>query len=325
VFSFFLAVNNVTFGQSHDGLHLAMNWRVTSHERNLGTSGSCRTTFFSGKLARTSHLSRDLIHPAASSLHPIKTAMNAGLRCARQPFGLLLSTSPRAPRNASRQPANAPSEQHPRAALYSTAPTTVASTPAADGFVPTAPTQPSKTSPYNIASGVVLSRPPTLTRPLTEFEESFYFYQRRLNQRLALPFTRYFYFKKDTPADAEWKRKQKALGPQWTGFGTDGWKDELLVGDDSHKSPDNGYRRLVESTVTGEDGEDVPEEEKRFEAPLERTTKADLENDRRSLDRKGERTLYLLVKSKAEKYAWRFPQAGLVGRETLREVGFKDS
>jgi large subunit ribosomal protein L46 len=229
-------------------------------------------------------------------------------------------------------PANPPTEQHPRAArTYSTAaPSTAAASTPADGFVPTPETAPpaaaaapsAKTSPYNILSGVVLSRPPTLTRPLTEFEESFYFYQRRLNQRLSLPFTRYFYFKKDTPADAEWKRKQKALGPQYTGFGKDAWKDELLVGDNSHKSPDFGYRRLVETTVTGEDGENVAEDEKRFEAPLGRRTKADEENDRRSLDRKGERTLYLLVKNKGEKYAWRFPQAVLTGRETLKEVRF---
>ncbi|KAA8893765.1 39S mitochondrial ribosomal protein L46-domain-containing protein [Sphaerosporella brunnea] len=234
----------------------------------------------------------------------------AGLRSARQPFGLLL-------------------KQHPRAArTYSS--TAVATPPTAgDGFVPDEQSHglpggiPSgvgirgETTSYRLASGVVLSRPPMLTRSLTPFEESYYFYQRRLNQRLALPFTRYFYFKKGTAADTERKRKLKALvegGQLWTGFGKTGWKDELMVGDESHRSDDNGYRRLVESSVTGEDGDSAS-----FEAPLPRRTKADEVNDRRSLDRAGERTLYLLVKSKREKHAWRFPQAVLQGRETLVE------
>ena len=165
-----------------------------------------------------------------------------------------------------------------------------------------------------------------LTPPLHPFEESFYFYQRRLNQRLALPFTRYFYFKKGTPADAEWKRKQAAREEEvYTGFGAKGWKDELLVGDNRQTSEDNGYRKLVTTTVTGEDAAveegGVEGEGDKLMAPLPRRTKADEENDRRSLDRAGDRTLYLLVKSKDRAHhAWRFPQSPLVGRENLKEV-----
>ncbi|KAF8545153.1 39S mitochondrial ribosomal protein L46-domain-containing protein, partial [Trichophaea hybrida] len=179
-------------------------------------------------------------------------------------------------------------------------------------------------SPYRIASSVVLSRPPTLTADLTPFEESFYFYQRRLNQRLALPFTRYFYLKKGTPADAEWKRKQKAAGDKYTGFGPRSWADELLVGDESQKSEDNGYRRLVETTITGEASnveEGVEGEEKKLDIPLPRISKADKEGDRKSLDRAMTRTLYLLVKSKdRSKHAWRFPQSPVMGRENLKEA-----
>jgi len=159
-----------------------------------------------------------------------------------------------------------------------------------------------------------------LTPDLTPFEESFYFYQRRLNQRLALPLTRYFYFKKGMPADLEWKRKQRALGDVYTGFGKRAWADELLVGDNSHMSPDNGFHRLAATTVSGEDatGDGV----QKFGIPLPRRSKADEEGNRRSLDRAMTRTLYLLVKKKGrDKHVWRFPQCPLVGRENLKEVG----
>lgn len=166
-----------------------------------------------------------------------------------------------------------------------------------------------------------------LTADLTPFEESFYFYQRRLNMRTALPFTRYFYHKKDSPSDLEWKAKQLAAGESYTGFGKRQWADELLVGDNSHKSEDNGYKRLVETTVTGEDAtlKEVEGGGRHPGLPLSRRTKADEENDRKSLDRAMSKTLYFLVKTKEEEqFAWKFPETVLVGRENLKEVGCAD-
>lgn len=215
-----------------------------------------------------------------------------------------------------------PEHQHRRS--YSTSTAAATAPPEASTDNPEKSYHLITSSPHRIVSSIVLSRPPTLTPYLSPFEESFYFYQRRLNQRLALPFTRYFYLKKGTPADAEWKRKQKAAGEKYTGFGPKGWADELLVGDESHKNEDNGYRRLVETTITGEDSNfegDVEDGEKKLDIPLPRISKADKEDDRRSLDRAMTRTLYLLVKSKDwSKHAWRFPQSSVVGRENLKEV-----
>jgi large subunit ribosomal protein L46 len=76
-----------------------------------------------------------------------------------------------------------------------------------------------------------------LTKPPTAFEKSFFFYQKRLNERLVMPFSRYFYFKKDTPADTDWKIKarerggasQRELGG-YQAYGEEAWNDELLVG-----------------------------------------------------------------------------------------------
>jgi large subunit ribosomal protein L46 len=51
-----------------------------------------------------------------------------------------------------------------------------------------------------------------------------------------MPFTRYFYFKKDTPADTDWKIKARErngvpareLGG-YRAYGDESWNDELLV------------------------------------------------------------------------------------------------
>ncbi|KAI9706850.1 MAG: 54S ribosomal protein L17 mitochondrial [Bogoriella megaspora] len=195
---------------------------------------------------------------------------------------------------------------------------------------------------YRLLAGVILSRPPQLTRALTPFEKSFYLYQRRLNERLALPFTRYFYFKRDTPADLEWKRKIKTrLTPAkeigvYSGYGENAWNDELLVG-----APESETEHQIEALVNdvnsevpavgeGEQGSEGGEQQaisgdtaaaasqskkEKIEAPLSRVTEADRKGDLRSLDRKGERTLYLLVKNQEGR--WTLPQARVGVKESF--------
>lgn len=150
------------------------------------------------------------------------------------------------------------------------------------------------------------------------FESAFFLYQKRLNERLALPFTRYFYFKKRTPADLEWKRKMKQrLTPardigRYKGYGEEAWNDEVLVG---AKESDFQWQveRLLEDAAT--DGREVGEAEAKgmkkierelFEKPPPRRTEADEKNDTKSLNRALQRTLYLLVQGKDGK--WQFPQ-----------------
>ena len=54
---------------------------------------------------------------------------------------------------------------------------------------------------------------------------------------------------------------------------------------------------------------------------MPRWTEADEKNDLKSLERKGERNLYLLVRCKpGEKYEWRFPQGDVQDNELLHEV-----
>jgi large subunit ribosomal protein L46 len=189
---------------------------------------------------------------------------------------------------------------------------------------------------YTIKTGLVLSRPPLLTRAQTPFEKAFFFYQKRLNERLAIPFTRYFYFKKDTPADHDWKLKAKdrngtparELGG-YKAYGDMAWNDELMVNESGLTEPkymiDSLVRDAEVRAVEGKDG--MPTEvqagqgdgQGRVEKPLERWTSADKEKDMKRLDRKLERTLYLCVQR--ENGGWGFPAGTLVGRENLRQVG----
>ncbi|TAQ85742.1 hypothetical protein B7494_g5936 [Chlorociboria aeruginascens] len=186
---------------------------------------------------------------------------------------------------------------------------------------------------YIIKTGILLSRPPILTRPQSPFEKAFFFYQKRLNERLAMPFTRYFYFKKDTPADADWKLKvkerngaaAKELGG-YQAYGEMGWNDEVLVGDTTAEPKfmrEILARDAVMRAVEKEEGVDVQRREteimdEQVELPLERHTEADEKKDVRRLDRKLARTLYLCVKRVNS--GWGFPSGPLIGRENLHQA-----
>lgn len=59
------------------------------------------------------------------------------------------------------------------------------------------------------------------------------------------------------------------------------------------------------------------------ERPASRVTEADKTNDTKSLNRKLDQTLYLLVKSKEGR--WRFPEDRMFVREDLNQVRFSSS
>lgn len=163
-----------------------------------------------------------------------------------------------------------------------------------------------------------------------------------------LPFTRYFYYKKGTPADVEWKRKIKARRTAARDIGdynpysrVDGWNDEVLVGS-KLSEPDDAVEKLIRDaegkhimsgTLVGDSetgGEEVSGDEKVGEGvrhkvglevvarPLARLTSADHANDLKSLNRKLDRSLYLLVKNKDGR--WRFPEDRVYGRENLHQA-----
>ena len=168
----------------------------------------------------------------------------------------------------------------------------------------------------------MLSRPPLLTRDLHPFEKAFYLYQRRLNERLALPFTRYFYYQKDTPADIDWKKKIKErltaardIGV-YNAYGKEGWNDELLVGAKESEPEAQVEALLKDAEVEAED--EGPVKKAKVEKPMPRVTEADTSGDTRSLNRLMARTLYLVVKG--SEGGWGFPSGVLMGKESLQRV-----
>lgn len=176
----------------------------------------------------------------------------------------------------------------------------------------------------------MLSRAPRLTRELTPFEKSFYLYQRRLNERLVLPFQRYFYFKRGTPADIDWKKKYKErLTPardigKYSAYGPEAWNDELLVGA-VESEPEHQVQSLIndaqKTTNSSSSMSDDQAEEEEIPRPLDRVTEADRKRDFKSLDRLLHRTLYLLVQVKeGDNLSWVFPSAQLQQLENLRKV-----
>lgn len=185
---------------------------------------------------------------------------------------------------------------------------------------------------YIIRAGVLLSRAPLLSASPTPFESAFYYYQKRLNERLVLPFTQYFYFKRGTPAYEEWKaRRRERAGVagrdvgNYDAYSQDAWHDEALVGDKEDK-PESIVKKLVEEE--GKETFPAEEELQDLNKPLNglrRITEADRKNDTKSLDRALPRTLYLLVKiqkpgmEKGDGY-WQFPSAEVEGTEGLREA-----
>ena len=195
---------------------------------------------------------------------------------------------------------------------------------------------------YRVLASPVLSRPPLLTRDLTSFEKAYYLYQKRLNERLALPFSRYFYYKKGTPGGEEWKRKIRSRKTPardigvYDAYGEEGWNDEVLVGDRTaeRESQMEALIRDAEGKAIAEElegkGAEGEEEVKTVEGakremqkveverPMPRVTEADRKGDRRSLDRMLDRVLYLLVKNKDGR--WRFPEDRVYGRENLNQV-----
>lgn len=141
---------------------------------------------------------------------------------------------------------------------------------------------------------------------------------------MALPFTKYFYFKRGTPADEDWKKKiQERRTPardigKYNAYDSDSWNDELLLGA-KEAEPEHQVEMLVqdaESTANATSQDTSKKEE--IPRPHSRVTEADKKGDHKSLNRLLSRTLYLLVQSKEGH--WKFPSMPVEAEETLRQV-----
>lgn len=184
---------------------------------------------------------------------------------------------------------------------------------------------PSAQPRYTVKAGVLLTRAPLITPDPHPFEKAFHLYQRRLNERLVLPFTQYFYYKRNTQAFEHWRKNKAARNGtaardvgKYNAYEADSWNDEVLIGDDTANP-----KRIMEQLVAeeGRGTEFAADSGLEHTGGLRRTTKADEENNTRSLERSLDRTLYLLVKEK-DSENWIFPSGVLVEKEGIAEVSF---
>ncbi|KEF52538.1 uncharacterized protein A1O9_11380 [Exophiala aquamarina CBS 119918] len=196
--------------------------------------------------------------------------------------------------------------------------------PAAARLSPSGPEASPTSQPlFTIKAGVVVSRPPLLTPDPHPFETAYHLYQRRLNERLALPFSQYFYYKKNTPAMEQWRTHRQARGGaaardigRYNAHSPEAWNDEVLVGDETAQPA-----KIVEQLVAEEGrSEDFTGSGDPRYAGLMRRTEADEKNDQKSLERSLTRTLYLLVKAKGDGELWKFPAGTLAATEGLKEA-----
>jgi large subunit ribosomal protein L46 len=184
---------------------------------------------------------------------------------------------------------------------------------------------------YSIHCGTILTRPPLLTRRQTDFESAFFFYQKRLNERLTLPFITSIYFKQDTARQLDWlakmKERQGSVAKElgvYQGKKSQGWDDELLVNDPLSKQETLTDILLKDSEMrVSEDAEEIREADRvPAERPQPRETEADESGNVKRLDRKLDRTLYLVVKGKDGD--WRFPSSTLDRSENLYQVSYSN-
>ncbi|KZS99025.1 hypothetical protein SISNIDRAFT_480611 [Sistotremastrum niveocremeum HHB9708] len=150
---------------------------------------------------------------------------------------------------------------------------------------------------HRLKIGMVVNRAPILTRTPTSFEKAYYAYQNRLSRALSNPFPRDFYFKPGEPLENQFAEEEKKR------------EDWLFHRKPSKKAKDEDTVQVV--------SQDFAEE---FE-PEKRRAKADLYNNKRSLNRLGERNLYLLLKKPSKGTSpWAFPEAEIYKGERLHEA-----
>ncbi|KAK0524731.1 hypothetical protein OC834_005420 [Tilletia horrida] len=141
-------------------------------------------------------------------------------------------------------------------------------------------------SSHAINASLVISRPPLLLREPGEFERAFYAYNAKLKAALAQPFPRDFYFKKGSTAEQRFDDAEaRRLGALQKGD-----TDPLSFIASSSSSSS------ASASSSSSEGASEKNPDAELYSTLPRTTEADKQNDIKSLNRKLDRTLYLLTR-----------------------------
>ncbi|KZT56500.1 hypothetical protein CALCODRAFT_518057 [Calocera cornea HHB12733] len=155
-----------------------------------------------------------------------------------------------------------------------------------------------ESKPYRLLTSVILTRAPILTPEPTPYESAYLAYQRRIARALANPFPEDFYFKKG------------AIGER-----------RFAIADNEREIAAFGeHARPIKKNIV--DIEDSGREDDVVQL-MDRVSEADRTGDVRSLNRKGDRSLYLLLKT-ARESRWRFPQGQALKGEALHKAAERD-
>ncbi|WFC98718.1 hypothetical protein MYAM1_001450 [Malassezia yamatoensis] len=138
------------------------------------------------------------------------------------------------------------------------------------------------TQNHALKAALLLVRAPVVQKEPTAFEQEFYRFNRELSQKLQQPFPRDMYFKKGSAAEKRFDEFFNEFQKTWE-LKTDTKKESGAI---QQETPSESDADLY--------------------ATMPRTTSADAQKNRRSLERALDRTLYLLVKDKEN---WRLPSS----------------
>ncbi|KAJ1677947.1 hypothetical protein EV182_005107 [Spiromyces aspiralis] len=153
-----------------------------------------------------------------------------------------------------------------------------------------------------ISAGVLLQRDPVVTPPVDAFQKEYDAYMDWLKYQTADPFPTEFYLKKGSTLEAQWKERENERRSVWY------FEDK--ADRPKHKVKTSNSENEAIAGDAGREG---------LGAKIKlnpRETEADRKGDLRSLERKLERTLYLIVKDASQK--WRLVEGELKENEVLR-------
>ncbi|KAJ2798469.1 hypothetical protein H4R20_004810 [Coemansia guatemalensis] len=162
----------------------------------------------------------------------------------------------------------------------------------------------SKVAGAAVRAGVVLQRDPIVTQPINGFDAIADKYFAWLEYITADRFPRDLFFKQGSSNEKSWIEQEKVRAAEW-------------YFDPSSKPKERARNKLQ---VESDGSEEMPLKSAREQTVKvqPRETPADAAGDVRSLERKLERTLYLVIKDKSGQ--WVFPQGEVQDQEPLHEA-----
>jgi large subunit ribosomal protein L46 len=153
-----------------------------------------------------------------------------------------------------------------------------------------------------IQASVILSRTPQITRDATPFEQAYFDYKEKLERQESTATPTEFYFKKGSVAERRWKHEESA-------------RQQAM------KDTSTSLTEVVQQSQATWEKENEGLANATKAERLDRSTKADSNNDTKSLDRSLKQTLYLVVHKKQDQMnPWQFPQGPVDSTEYLHEV-----